>query len=254
MTECHFFDEWLGTVIELPADHAEHLPASSWKIESILGDKNDQKSAFEYHRDQLLRDIPSGAYGTFLCRNTDTPADVAIMRVLMQVPYAGSEYAIMAERERQASNTLSYVGNQQLEPLLALTGNNCPRPHAYDNAGSLNRAQMGEKLSRKRFWEMDRKERDRVRDAFGVAFSNCLDAGVTPCQWSAEYLYWDEHASKIYITGFGFIASYPVEPGDVWSPTEWLYWDLALDPVDNQEFVYSISRIETFCKGGSCGG
>jgi hypothetical protein len=41
MTECPFFDKWVGKPIQLPTDDA----TSSWIIKSVIGDKNNQLSA-----------------------------------------------------------------------------------------------------------------------------------------------------------------------------------------------------------------
>ncbi|KAL3492840.1 hypothetical protein BJX62DRAFT_235782 [Aspergillus germanicus] len=212
MTERPFFDKWMGKTIQLPTDESDSI--SAWILESVIGDKNNQLSAYEYHEDEILQESLSGAYGTFFCHNKHKPRDNAVMKVIMQVSHAGSEYAIRAERERQASKELSTFGYLEIEPLETLTKNNCPstprlRQHWATEQGNdetvsggflhylLIEKLEGLQLSRDLFWILDRDERDQIRVAFKDAFENCIKAGTLLSQLDARYLMWDKKASKM---------------------------------------------------------
>ncbi|KAL5336943.1 hypothetical protein BJX70DRAFT_371104 [Aspergillus crustosus] len=125
MTDRQFFTKWLGQVIQLPVDDHKPSTTSAWKVEAILGDKNDQLTAWQYHEPNILQERSGGAYGTLLCRNLHKISDIAVLKVVMQIPYAGSEYALPEERARQASETLSRIARMEIEPYVTLTGKNC---------------------------------------------------------------------------------------------------------------------------------
>jgi hypothetical protein len=50
----------------------------------LIGNKNNQLSAYEYHEDEILQGSLSGAYDTFFCHNKHNPRDNAVMKVIMQ--------------------------------------------------------------------------------------------------------------------------------------------------------------------------
>lgn len=83
MTEKELFHKWIGKVIEFTDPNEQ----SAWKLEAKYSDKNDQSTAEAYNQvdiDPVDYGAPSGAYGTFRCRRTDEPHDVAAIRVIMQ--------------------------------------------------------------------------------------------------------------------------------------------------------------------------
>ncbi|KAL5340318.1 hypothetical protein BJX70DRAFT_361414 [Aspergillus crustosus] len=139
----------------------------------------------------------------------------------MQVPYAGSEYAIKAERERQATSTLTENGLRELEPLQILTENKCestPTIREYHitqqgdddlvPGGFLHYILMdrvpGVELSQDVFWSLDREERDDIREAFQTAWLQCLEAGVRA---SMGHLFWDRESSKMWFPSSGIVRS-----------------------------------------------
>ncbi|KAL4782374.1 hypothetical protein BJX76DRAFT_358997 [Aspergillus varians] len=116
-TETEFFNAWLGKTIEF----TNFPQPSSWKLETKIGDKNGQCTAREYHE----YGINSSAFGTFISRGVSDLNDIAVLKITMQVPYIGSEYAIHAERARQATETLTTFGRFEVESLETLTRNHC---------------------------------------------------------------------------------------------------------------------------------
>lgn len=94
MTEKEFFHKWIGKVIKLTGPDEP----SGWRLETKYSDKNDQSTAEGYNHvdiDPVDYGAPSGAYGTFRCRRTDEPHDVAAMRIIMQyVPVTDTLYKL----------------------------------------------------------------------------------------------------------------------------------------------------------------
>jgi hypothetical protein len=70
--------------------------AFTWILESVIGDKNNQLSAYEYLENKVLQGSLSGAYGTFFCHKAHDPSDDAVMKV---IHYAVSVW-IIAYRNR----------------------------------------------------------------------------------------------------------------------------------------------------------
>ncbi|RDW76453.1 uncharacterized protein DSM5745_06445 [Aspergillus mulundensis] len=199
-TEKQFFDDWVDKVIQLPPEDPNTPSASAWRLESKLADKHSQLTAEDYNEPGIGQWVPSGAYGTFLCQNVHDPDDTAVMHIIMQIPYAGSQYTLPAERRRQATDTLTTIG----------------------------RRARGTQLNGNLFWSLCREERDEIRDAFRVSWVQCIKAGVDPAQGRMDHLFWDKASSKLSIAGFRDSA--PVEPVAEWSDVEWIMWFLAIPP------------------------
>ncbi|KAL4965809.1 uncharacterized protein BDV14DRAFT_199583 [Aspergillus stella-maris] len=125
-----FFDGWVGRLVELR--NSKQPP--TWQLVEKLGDKNTQLSAEEYNVARVSSTDygkPSAAYGAFRCQNTGDPDDVAFMKIIMQIAWAGAEFVSSTERAKQADNTnLPLYAQWEIEPLEILTKNNCSAaPH-----------------------------------------------------------------------------------------------------------------------------
>ncbi|KAL4809626.1 hypothetical protein BDV18DRAFT_157375 [Aspergillus unguis] len=221
MTDRPFFENWPGTIINLPAQPS--TPPSSWELMSILSDKNNQLTAAEFNEPGPRQGNAGGAFGIFRCRNIHEPSDVAVMEVFIQVPYAGSEYAIYEERARQASKTgINMTARRELDSLEALTKAKCPNTPLIrqkwetkqDSSGSSDKLgrglvpggflcyvlmehAKGVQMEKSQFWSRDAQEREMIRRAFKEAYLNCLEAGVLPWMMGQGHLFWDAGASKM---------------------------------------------------------
>ncbi|RDW63190.1 uncharacterized protein DSM5745_10301 [Aspergillus mulundensis] len=229
MADKQFLDSWIGKTLEIPSTS----PPSTWTLEKKLSEKNDQVPADDYH------DHPKAgaAYAGFICRNVENPEDVAFVRVFAQIPYGGSEYAIHAERARQASpaQALPFDGRLEVENYQLLRENGCkaaPRVRAHEVTTQdpdsalvpggflhyiVSDVAKGVQLNEEVFWAYPREERDAIRDGFReawtyvygphldvvVAMSNyvfgreCLGAGLDADQDALEHLFWDPQARKV---------------------------------------------------------
>lgn len=189
MTEKQFFDDWPGRIITFTTPSY-----SAWRLEKKLSDKNDQIDADDYHLDAVRRGKPGGAYGTFECRNIKSN-EIGVVKIVIQVPYRGSEYVSARERRKQASQVLTRHAKIDIKPLLVLTVNKCtaaPRVKAYqrevqDKDGMvpggfllyvLMEKAPGQQLSYDLFWGFNRVIRDQIRDAFRVAWEYVF---LEPC-------------------------------------------------------------------------
>ncbi|RAL03045.1 uncharacterized protein BO80DRAFT_443295 [Aspergillus ibericus CBS 121593] len=214
-----FNDSFIGRVISFSD------PDSEWVLVKKLREFNDQSDPGMFLR---WPDKPGGAYGTFLCQDASSK-DKKIMRILMQVPYAGSEIAIHAERARQARDQRPTAGQEMLHAYTNLTelgSDFTPRvSERKDGQTSRYRPRSRwtdlylflEKLPGKQlgpwFWDLEREERDRVREAFESAWTRCCRAGFRPYGWLTR-LFWDGDTNRIDLYNFVEAAkSIPIMSG-----------------------------------------
>ncbi|KAF7616694.1 hypothetical protein AFLA_004751 [Aspergillus flavus NRRL3357] len=234
MTHRPFFDGWVGKIIDFP----QLGTMSRWRLVTKLGDLNDQESALDY----LEWQAPSGAYGTFRCRNVDHPDELAVVKIFVQIPYAGSDFAIHDERARQATDSLTPFGRDQINALTTLTENNCSstptlvakREFKQDSTGPVPGGFMvyllmqhhpGVQLNKRVFWNLEPSERQQMREAFKEALTECIDCGIWP---TLSKLHWDKSLGKVFIHGFRL--SRPSNETHYWMDTLWICWDLAEAP------------------------
>ncbi|KAL4789173.1 hypothetical protein BDV19DRAFT_397375 [Aspergillus venezuelensis] len=192
-----------------------------WIIDKTHSDKNDQLLAEEYSEDELSLCQPCAAYGVFLCPDADDPDDIA---------------AIHVERARQATQILPDIGQQLFNDLkpLATGGSQFTlkirqiqedRPGGDDlvPGGFIHRILVdhapGIRLGDQHFWSCSREERDAIREAFKIAWIDCVQASVVPAQ---DKLFWDADASRM--------KANLAEPTRLWKDTHWIYWHLAEAP------------------------
>ncbi|KAB8277030.1 hypothetical protein BDV30DRAFT_223992 [Aspergillus minisclerotigenes] len=199
-----FFDGWVGKII----DFRQLGTMSRWRLVTKLGDLNDQGSALDY----LEWQAPSGAYGTFRCRNVDHPDELAVVKIFMQSvlrlhEHMTGNFAIHDERARQATNSVTPFGRDQINALTTLTENNCSstptllakREFKQDSAGPVPGGFMAYLLMQHLPGVQLNK---RVREAFKEALS--------------------------FIHGFRL--SRPSNETHYWMNTLWICWDLAEAP------------------------
>ncbi|KAL3480517.1 hypothetical protein BJX99DRAFT_254507 [Aspergillus californicus] len=168
MTEKFFFEDWVGKTIKLTTTN----PPSEWKLTTKLSDKNSQRSAEAYH------ESPPPHTGLSSAITPTTP---------LTILYRGSEWAIHAERARQASETPNIMADSELRAVSLLRDNNCtaaPRIRTHEATtqddsmlvpgGYLHYILMdkagGVQLSEELFWSYERGQRDRIREAYKEAY------------------------------------------------------------------------------------
>ncbi|KAL2788179.1 hypothetical protein BJX66DRAFT_340453 [Aspergillus keveii] len=192
-----FLNDWVGKTIHISAKD----PPSTWTLEKKVSDKHVQVSAAEYHQ----RPGVSVVFAGFICRSVDDPKDVAFVRVFVQIPYAGSDWAIPAERARRASINLPWHGREELDNLQALSASADFVPGGFLHYILLERAQ-GVQLDEETFWAYSREERDAIREGFRNACCECMRAGVYGEQAALDHLFWDSETSKVIIAGWRVAA------------------------------------------------
>lgn len=74
-----FFDDWIGATIDL-TDPCHPESPSVWKLETKLGHKFGQWSAWEYFETGWT----SGGYSTFICHSVSDPSDIAVVKIVQQ--------------------------------------------------------------------------------------------------------------------------------------------------------------------------
>ncbi|KAI9924386.1 hypothetical protein ASPWEDRAFT_167362 [Aspergillus wentii DTO 134E9] len=83
----------------------------TWALGQKLNERHDQSTKEEFE----AYGAPSAAYGTFECFNVDGPGEIAIMKISMQIPYAGPTFQSARTRARQTSNQLTSYTRSELK-------------------------------------------------------------------------------------------------------------------------------------------
>ncbi|QMW32460.1 hypothetical protein G4B84_007891 [Aspergillus flavus NRRL3357] len=209
MTENTFFDNWAGRSV----DFATAGTPSKWILTELLSEKNSQVHGDDFFKNGCI----GGAYGTFLCHNVTDSTQRGVMKVLMQVPWEGSQYAPAEHRSSQASASyeLDWNMTSQLNALITLTSNNClstpwildlkygwqetadPVPGGYI-IFILMSYLPGVQLT-KAFWGLEDSVREQIRQAFKLTWLDCVGSGITPAHPNIEHVFWDAAANKAYV-------------------------------------------------------
>ncbi|KAL4948457.1 hypothetical protein BDW69DRAFT_203515 [Aspergillus filifer] len=215
MENNNFFENWVGRTISFPTPN----PPTTWRLEHECASKHDQTLMLDYNTPGLLRGKLGGVYGTFICRNLENLEDVAVTKILMQVPYEGSELSVHVKRAQQGDPNLSHRGRDKLEHLQAMTEadvTSAPRIRyllraTQDDSGlvpggflycALLEHAPSEELDRETFWARSQTERARIREACKVA-------------WLDGHIFWDAERDKVTIQ---------------WREGKWVAWGLAEIP------------------------
>ncbi|OGM43522.1 hypothetical protein ABOM_008071 [Aspergillus bombycis] len=253
MTERTFFDEWPGREVDFAREGA-----STWTLTKVISEKNSQASGDDFYKHRVI----GGAYGTFLCHDLLDGTRRGVMKIFMQyiplprpnealhsscilrVPFEGTEYAPAEFRASQASASYGrdFFITSQVDALRTLTINGCqstpsimimkndlqketdPVPGGYILFILMNYL-PGVQLSEAIFWGLDASGREQIRQAFKLAWLDCLSSGILPALQDIEHVFWDGAANKAYITSFRM--SEPAGADIVWRDTQWIAWDMA---------------------------
>ncbi|KAE8330052.1 hypothetical protein BDV39DRAFT_202633 [Aspergillus sergii] len=234
MTENTFFNHWAGRSV----DFATEGTPSKWILTELLSEKNSQVRGDDFFNNGSI----GGAYGTFLCHNVTDITQRGVMKILMQVPWEGSQYAPAEHRSSQASASYELDWNitSQLNALITLTSNNClstprildlkygwqetadPVPGGYIIFVLMSYL-PGVQLT-KAFWGLEDSVREQIRQAFKLTWLDCVGSGITPAHPNIEHVFWNAAANKAYIISFR--ESEPARPEDVWQDVKWSLWGM----------------------------
>ncbi|KAB8276888.1 hypothetical protein BDV30DRAFT_205537 [Aspergillus minisclerotigenes] len=235
MTDNTFFEGYEGQEVHF------QVGPSTWILTGLIKERNSQVDAEGFYKDKTI----GGAYGTFLCHSFTDPNQRGVMKVFKQIPYQGSEYGTAGQRAGQASQDLDYYITSQLEALRILTVSGCQStpcilsmqierqnttdsvPNGYIVFLLLNHL-PGVQLSKAIFWAFEDTVRERIRQAFRVAWEDCVKSGVVPVLQNIEHVFWNEAANKAYLIGFRMSEKARIQ--DVWRDTRWIAWGMAECP------------------------
>ncbi|OJJ38450.1 hypothetical protein ASPWEDRAFT_36074 [Aspergillus wentii DTO 134E9] len=230
-----FGPSFIGMIVHF--DQPRHW---TWRLEAKVSEQHDQLSSWEF--DAYER--PSAAYGTFSCRNVNNPDQTGIMKIFKQVPYAGSDFEPPERRKSQASTELTEDAMDELKALRQLVDNGAEhtptlRSCKIEKQGEdelvpdgfvaylLIRPPPGRCL-KSLYWALGAMERQAIRNAFRVAWLDCVKKGIYPQGGKIGHLMWDASLNKVYITEFQMWR--PRRPTDTWKDIEWMAWGLAKPP------------------------
>ncbi|PIG84730.1 hypothetical protein AARAC_010544 [Aspergillus arachidicola] len=217
MTENTFFDDWTNRKVDF-----HRGPGSMWTLEKLYSEKNSQVDDERFYEYRCI----GGAYGTFLCHN------------VMDIPYDGSQRAPAEHRKAQAQSIPvdDFNIDSQLNALSTLTTKHCesspiildiefstqlatdPVPGGYIYFVLTNYL-PGIKLSKIIFWILKTSESEQIRQAFNLAWKDCVNPGIVPRLQEIEHVLWDAAAKNA--------MSEPAAESDEWRDAEWIVWGRA---------------------------
>ncbi|KAF3385693.1 hypothetical protein DPV78_012595 [Talaromyces pinophilus] len=236
MAERVFFGpDWDNQVIDFETS-VHPFPAEQWKIVRKLNEKYIQMGKEEW---EDFGCAPMKAIALFECVD-ENDGQSAFMKIYMQIPYAGSEFFSSTYRRQQATPDAEIAELSALQKLQANKCKSAPKllnwkKEIQDDSGLVPGGFLvyliieklpGIILSRARFWELSRTERDKIRDAFETSYKDCLASGaIQTAGVLGDHLLWDDANQKIYILGFRN-SSLETEKR-TWTPNLWLAWGFA---------------------------
>ncbi|KAF7182458.1 hypothetical protein CNMCM7691_002028 [Aspergillus felis] len=217
-----------------------------------------KKAADEYET------TPS-AGATFKCQNLENPAQEALMKIHIQVPYSGTEFRPSSVRGTQASPNIPEGLEEYIEALRRLRG--CkftpnllehkvdvqeedglvPRgwsvyllatavpgiPLAIEGSRYENENQLTFLVPDGEFWKnLDRPTRDEIRTQFEAAYNDITAKGVLCGLATLRDIYWDSSTNTLTInTQFEpFGDKYVTKSPTPWSTQYFGVYGLALRP------------------------
>ncbi|KAI9039310.1 uncharacterized protein KD926_009752 [Aspergillus affinis] len=173
--------------------------------EKLINKVEEQTSLFS-RQDAEEMDLTSSATAKFVCQNTTNPDEVAWMSVHMQLPYKESVFLSTAKRASEVSSKISEGMQFNFDARKLLHDHGCtsapallgyshqmqpadgivPRGYLFYLAtskvpgiplgtGTNSVTSQGLCQSDGVFWQLPRKDRDRIRAAFEVAYRFVLN-------------------------------------------------------------------------------
>ncbi|KAJ9314530.1 hypothetical protein DTO271D3_5268 [Paecilomyces variotii] len=227
-----FASHWVGSEVKFTGANP-----STWTLVEKMSERDDQDDEDQYQEDPA----PSSAWALFQCRENNHSNNTAIMKIYMQIPYAGSEFELPTVRRRQADGFDRFAHNE-FRSLKTLTSNHCEstpslldyKYEKQDDFGPvpggfilylLMNELPGVRLTDDGFGNLERAERDKIRQSFKVAWEDCIRCGAYNFESDISNLLWDKQLERSYIVGHQM--SRPSRPEDVWRDVWWLTWGLA---------------------------
>jgi hypothetical protein len=246
---------WVGKRIDFPD------AGSSWALREKLTEHScrlSKKDADEYET------TPS-AGATFKCQNLENPAQEALMKIHIQVPYSGTEFRPSSVRGTQASANIPEDLEEYIEALRRLR--DCkftpnllehkvdvqeedglvPRgwsvyllatavpgiPLAIEGSRYEYENQLTFLVPDGEFWKnLDRPTRDEIRTQFEAAYNDITAKGVLCGLATLRDIYWDSSTNTLTInTQFEpFGDKYVTKSPTPWSTQYFGVYGLALRP------------------------
>ncbi|KAH8424393.1 uncharacterized protein LDX57_002144 [Aspergillus melleus] len=231
-------------------------PDSRWRLTRKLREKNSQLSHSEARR---WPGKASALYGTFLCTNCDDASHEAVMRIVMQIPFAGSEFESVQEKAKQATEALPREARDMLKALELLRQHTCrsgPRLLAVNQQtqsrddfvpGGFFMCLLVEKLPGKQldrsFWDFECAKRNQIRASFKSAWIECLRVTRYYPTSGLRKIFWDEATNSLSF--YDFLTGSILDHGEerVWKDLNWIYWGLAQKPIRYGSFPPREGRL-----------
>ncbi|KAN0076342.1 hypothetical protein V8E54_006484 [Elaphomyces granulatus] len=151
-----------------------------------------------------------------------------------RIPFEGSEFEPPQVRAQQADG-LSRSMKNELTALRTLTEGHC------ESSPILIAEKLGLQVH---IWDFSRSVRDDIRNAFKIAWEDCLRAGVINQDKQLRKLLWDETQQKIYIVGFRL--SRLSNENDTWKDNLWIKWCLADAPYKGTREILDMKTLHVF--------
>ncbi|KAE8154408.1 hypothetical protein BDV25DRAFT_109225 [Aspergillus avenaceus] len=215
---------------------------STWQITHKLKEREIPHSKDEVESWGL----DSEAHGIFVCVNTRSRCEDAVVKVRMQIPYIKTAYNSGQERAEQAPTCVSGLHpltQFEVNALKGLTLKGCSSTPKF--MGSKFQAQgsedwvpggyldyvLMEKMSGTRppaHWErVPQQERDTVLAAFKRAYLECRACGWKHDDPGVQNILWDSEKGKCYLVDWEDCTE--IEPDAFWREGLYVMWNLKSD-------------------------
>ncbi|KAI9928725.1 hypothetical protein ASPWEDRAFT_180297 [Aspergillus wentii DTO 134E9] len=102
---------------------------STWTLTEKLSEEVFQKDRISSQNSGII----SVSHGTFHCRNVHDHSDTAMIKIIMQIPYAASELEYSQYRAQQASNEVPFLEQWEIDARKKLAINKCTSTHTLHN-------------------------------------------------------------------------------------------------------------------------
>ncbi|KAJ5774791.1 hypothetical protein N7457_009687, partial [Penicillium paradoxum] len=181
---------------------------------------------------------PSYVAGKFLCRlsGSDTPRELAFMRIYKQIPIAGTEYEAPIIRAVQATGRLNIKSWPSKRTAVILS----PKLLGYQ-LGKQGETDLvpggyilylvwekvpGESLDFHRFWSCPFSERQEFRAKFRRAYETLVRFGYRPQMPGLPKIIYEWATGEMHISGFR--CAVPTDPSQNWNDLIYVQYSLAL--------------------------
>ncbi|OJJ83599.1 uncharacterized protein ASPGLDRAFT_26482 [Aspergillus glaucus CBS 516.65] len=216
MSAMIFFPKsFLGTSVNFGND-------LTWTVFERLGEEVNQQDELSY----MTSGSRSRSIAAFLCHDSSNPDEIMTLKIIMQIPYTGTDLETANERQRQATQRLPYCVQYEFDARTKLSACGCyaaPLFHSYKwEEQAIDDMVPGgwaiymliqqapviplgglDDTFKTVFWSLPYSARNDIREAFRAAWEACVEVGILPQEGHLGGLWWDPESKKFHGSALG---------------------------------------------------